>query len=140
MRKISLKGASWDSFFLTFAKFLTILFSIVSTKILSTALSLEEYGTYSQANMVNSIGASILTLGLVDALNYYYNRKDGSIDENLRGKIINTVFFCEIVMGIIFAALVVLGQDLIAMYFNNPAIKVLLPVVLPVLLLFLMIR
>lgn len=128
MKKINLKGASWDSMFLAFAKVLTILFGLISAKILSTGLTLTEYGTYSQANLVSSIGASVILLGLVDALNYYFNRKDET-DENLRKKIVNTVFFCEIAVGIILAAAILLGRNLVVSYFDNPAVLVLLPIV-----------
>ena len=127
--KLKLKGASWDSMFLTFAKVLTILFSFVSAKILSTGLTLTEYGTYSQANLINSIGTSMILLGLGDALSYYFNRKDGDITEGLRRKIVNTVFFCEIAVGIILAAVIILGQNAIVLYFDNPAIRLLLPLV-----------
>lgn len=129
MKKINLKGASWDSMFLAFAKVLSILFNLISAKILSTGLTLTEYGTYSQANLVNSIGASIILLGLVDALNYYFNRKDGDMEENLRRRIINTVFFCEIAVGVVLAAVILLGQDLVVAYFDNPAVRTLLPIV-----------
>lgn len=129
MMKFKFRGASWDSMFLSFAKILTVLFNLVSTKILSTGLTLKEYGTYSQANLVNSIGTSLIILGLGDALSYYFNRKDEKTDETLRKKIINTVFFCEISLGIILAVLIIWGKDNIALYFDNPDVKCLLPIV-----------
>ena len=58
MKKISMRGASWDSMFLAFVKILTTLSSIILTKILSAGLSLEAYGTYAQANTVIAIGTS----------------------------------------------------------------------------------
>lgn len=128
MKKIDLKGASWDSMFLAFAKVLTILFGLISAKILSTGLTLTEYGTYSQANLVSSIGASVILLGLVDALNYYFNRKDG-LEESLRKRIVNTVFFCEIAVGIVLAAVILIGQNFVVTYFDNPAVRALLPIV-----------
>ena len=63
MKKLSIKGASWDSMFLAFGKVLSMLFAIISAKIMSEGLSLTEYGTYSQANLVNSVGTSVLLLG-----------------------------------------------------------------------------
>lgn len=129
MKKINIKGASWDSLFFAVAKVLTVLASIVSVKILSTGLALEEYGTYAQASLIDSLGISIISLGFLDALNYYFNRKDENIDEDMQRKIINTIFSCEIVLGIVFALVIVLGQEFVAKYFNNPAIKILLPVV-----------
>ena len=127
MKKISFKGASWDSVFLAFAKALTLLLSIVSAKILSTGLTLTEYGTYSQANLVSSIGASIILLGLVDSMNFYFNNKEN--ESAARIKIVNTVFFLEIIFGLIFLSAVVLGQNVISSFFGNEALKVLLPIV-----------
>ena len=129
MKKISLRGASWDSMFLAFSKVLTLLFSIVSAKILSNGLTLQEYGTYSQANLVYSIGSSLILLGLVDAMNYFFNRRGEGIDDELRARIVNTVFFCEIAVGVVLAGFIVFGRDLLAAYFSNDAVKVLLPVV-----------
>ena len=135
MKKFSIKGATWDSVFLAGTKILTLLFSILSAKILSTGLSLTEYGTYSQANIVNSVGTSAILLGLGDALNFFYNKINEDNDENARKRTINTVFFIEIVIGAVYFAAVVLGSNLIADYFSNTAIKTLLPIVavLPVL-------
>ena len=123
MKKISLKGASADSIFLAFAKVLTLLFAIISAKILSTGLSLVEYGTYSQANLVNSLGASIIMMGLGDALNYFYNKKHEGMDEQTRYRIVNTVFFLELILGVVFVMLVFLGNGLIMGYFDNPNLK-----------------
>lgn len=113
------KGASWDSVFLTFIKVLTILTSIILTKILSVGLSLKEYGTYSQANMIVSISMAILLFGLGDAINYFYNNQENKLDEKERIKIINTIYFLEIVLGCILAFLLIMCRSLIADYFNN---------------------
>lgn len=127
MKRISLKGASWDSMFLAGARILTLLFGIISTKIMSVGLSLAEYGTYSQANLVSTVGTSVIALGLVDSLNYFFN-KDNE-DEDTRARIINTVFFLEILLGAIFIFFVLACQNLISAYFSNEAVKHLLAVV-----------
>ncbi len=129
MKKISIKGASWDSMFLAFSRGLSMLFNILSAKILSTGLTLHGYGTYAQANLILTTGASIILFGLVDALNYYFNSKDKSISEETKAKIVNTVFFLEMFLGAVFAAAVLFGQNLIADYFSNPAVKNLLWIV-----------
>lgn len=115
--------------FLSFSSVLSLLFNLISAKILSTGLTLNEYGTYSAANLVLTTGTSIILCGLVDALNYYFNNKEKNIDESLKAKIVNTVFFIELTLGLILAAVIVIGQNLIADYFSNPGVKVLLYVV-----------
>lgn len=121
--RISLKGATWDSMFLTFSKVLTMLFGIILTKIMSTGLTLTEYGAYSQVNLVTSLGASVILLGLVDAVNLFFNKKDGSDDEEHRIVIVNTVFFLECTIGLVLAVLIILGRTLIGDYFSNEAIE-----------------
>ncbi len=135
MKRISIKGAGWDSMFLAVGKVLTMLFTIVSAKMLSVGLSLTEYGTYSQANLVNTVGRSLILLGLGDALNYFFNSRQENIEEKTRQRIVNTVFFLELFVGLILAVCVIGGQNILAAYFGNQAVKKLLPVVafLPVL-------
>lgn len=127
MKKISFKGVSGDSIFLAFSKIITLLFGILTAKILSMGLTLTEYGTYSQANLVNTISASLLLLGLPDALNFFYNNKD-SCDKDSREKYINTIFFIEIFLWAILFVFIIFGRNLIAAYFGNDAIKSLLPI------------
>lgn len=129
MNKLNMKGASWDSLFLSFSKGLTMIFSIITAKILSVGLTLEGYGTYSQANLVMTTGSSIILFGLADALTYYFNKKNNELEETLRCRIVNTVFFIEIIAGFVFAVITIVGRDLIAGYFSNDSVKNLLCVV-----------
>ena len=114
MRKINLKGASYDSIFLAISKALTMVFGIVLSKILSVGLSLEAYGTYSQANLIVSIATSMILLGLGDAVNYYYNKRDKNIDASLQARIVNTVFFIEIFFVLPSFVVTILMQPLYA--------------------------
>lgn len=134
MKKINLKGASWDSMFLTMAKVLTMAFGIILSKIMSMGLTLEEYGTYSQVNLVTSIGTSAILLGLGDAVNYFFNKKNDEEDEKIRFKIVNTVFFLELIVGIILSVVIIVGRGQIGAYFSNTAIEGILIVasILPV--------
>lgn len=130
MSKFSMKGASWDSIFLASAKILTMAIGILIAKILSVGLSLEEYGTYSQANLINTVGASVIALGLSDAVNYFFNRRQSDVDDTLRMRIVNTVFFVEIVVGVILAFSIFVCRHLIVDYFDNAALQRLIPFVM----------
>lgn len=123
------KGATWDSMFLAFVKVLTTITSIVLTKILAVGLSLAEYGTYSQANLIVSIGTSILFLGLGDALNYFYNNKSGDIDFEKRKSFVNSIFSVEIIAGICFAAILSIIKGNITAYFSNEALAIMIGIV-----------
>lgn len=125
MKRLSMKGASWDSMFLTAVKIVTTLTSILLTKILSVGLSLESYGTYSQVTVVVTIGTSLLLMGLGDALNYFYNKQDSDAEEKRR-RFVHTIFLLETLLGIVFSLLVILGRGVLANYFSNDAIKIVL--------------
>lgn len=135
MKKLKMKGATWDSVFLTVAKVFTLAFGILLSKIMSTGLSLTEYGTYSQANIVVSIGTSIILLGLGDAVNYFFNKNKNDIDPNARLRVVNTVFFIELIAGAVLVIFILLSRKLIGAYFGNDLLVYLLPIVsvLPVL-------
>ena len=117
-----MEGASWDSLFLTVVKLVTTLTAIIQTKILSVGLSLTDYGTYSQANVVVSLGTSFLLLGLGDAINFFYNDSKQENDTNKKNEIINTIYGIELIAGIIFILIVVLGRYGISLYFSNDAL------------------
>lgn len=129
MKHINTKGASWDSMFLTFVKILTTLTSIVVTKILSVGLSLTDYGTYSQAILIVSIGTTIILFGLGDALNYFYNNQSIEAAEEKREKIVNTIFFIEIILGICFMVLVIVLRNIFSIYFSNAALAGVLTII-----------
>ena len=129
MKKLSLKGASWDSFFLTFVKIVTTFTAIIQTKILATGLTLTEYGTYSQANIIVSLGASVLLLGFGDSINYFYNNKTVNNDEKERISFVNTIYFLEIILGIVFALVVIIGRNLVSAYFDNAMLSVIITIV-----------
>ncbi len=129
MKKISMKGAAWDSVFLTIVKFITIFTSILQTKVLSIGLSLTDYGTYSQANIIVSISVSILLLGLGDAINYFFNDGSGKYSKEQRIQIVNTVYTIELVAGIILVCFVFFARDLIAQYFSNGALKAVVAII-----------
>ena len=130
MKKMDTNGATWDSLFLTFAKALTVLFSFAISKIMSIGLSLTEYGTYSQVNLIVSMGSSLILLGFGDGINYYFNRKNKE-GRDLRIKIINTIFFLELVAGIILSLIIIIFREWVASYFSNNLLHSLLVVAAP---------
>lgn len=125
MKWITPGAVSGDSLLLSLIRVITVLASMIQTKILASGLSLAAYGSYSQATIVVSVGASIILLGLPDAINYFYNHKEKQEDE--RKQIVNTVFFLEILAGVLLAILIDIGRGGIAAYFSNTALKMLLP-------------
>ncbi len=114
--KRKMHGAAADSIVLTFVKVVTALLGILSTKLLSTQFSLQDYGTYSQAMLIVSTVTSITILGLTDATNYFYNAAD---DDETKQKNIATVFGIQYFVGVLSGMLICALCVPITRYFNN---------------------
>lgn len=118
MRKKIGNGAAVDSMFLAGVKVVTLLAGIFSTMLLSHSLSLAEYGTYTQGNVVISVSVSLSILGLSDAVNYFYN---GRKPEDQK-RYVNTILMLEIVGGVLAAIFILVFSGAIANYFGNSSL------------------
>lgn len=122
-----MRGASWDSIFLVVVRLLTTVTTILQTRVLSAGLTLQEYGSYSQAILVASVATSLIMFGLGDGLNYFYNKE--SDDNSDREAFVNTIFFIEVLVGIIGAIAICSSRNLIAKQFANPDVSILLCII-----------
>lgn len=109
-------GAAVDSLILSFVKIVTTVSGVVCTMILSRSLSLAEYGTYSQGNLVVSLAASMTVLGLTDASNYFFNRAQYG------KRFISNILYIEVAIGVLAAAAIVVFREQIGVYFGNDAV------------------
>lgn len=109
-----------DTAAMAFVKILSMVTGIVTTMILSRSLELVEYGTYSTGNLITTTATSLSALGLMDAVNYYYNGKDIS---DGREKYVNTTFLLTLIFGSVAAASVLLFQNAITSYFHNAMLQ-----------------
>ena len=136
MKKNSLKslvsGASGDSFFLIFVRMVTLICSLLITRVLSGHFSLEEYGTYSQVMLLVTFISSVTIFGMMDGVNFFFCREK---DEERRSSYISTIFFLQYLLSTIVALAVLACTVPIAKYFDNEKLKSLLifAAVLPVL-------
>lgn len=119
-KKIKLKGTAFDSVLLTFVRLVTAFLGILITKLLSTQFSLQEYGTYSQANLLVSTTISFTILGLSDATNYFYNSVS---NEKIKRKNISTIFGLQYIIGVFAVIVIIAFQNPIIGYFKNPDLK-----------------
>lgn len=106
------KNALW----LTASKIASTGITMVVTMLLSRFRTLEEYGTYSQINLVATIAISIFSMGLPGCINYFLNRTD---NEQERQKFVFTYFFGGTVIGIIIAIILAIFFPFIVNYFRN---------------------
>ena len=111
-----IKGNSGDSVLLAIVKAFTTISGILSTMIVSHALSLELYGTYSQTALITTTATNIFALGLVDAVNYFYNRSQNPDEKE---KYVNTVMGFQSISGIVAAVLIIALSSNLISYFNN---------------------
>lgn len=105
-----------SSILLTLVRFITMGVSIITIMLLSKTFSLAEYGTYSQAILIVSVGTSFSILGLTDAVNYFYNSAD---DQVTKQHYIATIFAIEYFVGICCAIAIMVLQHQISNYFGN---------------------
>lgn len=115
-----LKGNSGNSVLLAVVKAFTTISGILSTMIMSHALSLELYGTFSQTNLIVTTATNLTALGLVDAVNYFYNRSN---DETVQKAYINTIMGFQTITGMIAGLLIILLSNNLVEYFNNPMLS-----------------
>lgn len=123
MKSVSKSRVASDSILLAFVRVISTIVSIATTKILSVGLGLEEYGTYSQVNVIVILATSVLLLGLGDAINYFYNNQGKEYSDKIRQDIVNTIFAIEIVIGVLVAVFMIGARSFISSYFGNDAIK-----------------
>ncbi|MDY5669181.1 MAG: oligosaccharide flippase family protein [Bacilli bacterium] len=126
MKKYNTTGLTFDSILLAITKVITLLLGILTTKFMSKYMSLSDYGLYSQSLVVVEATTALITFGMTDAVNYFFN----SIKEK-ENKVsyINTMFFLEIIIGIAGAVIICSLSKPICNYFGEPHLFILLFIV-----------
>ena len=116
-------GPSKDSMLLMFVRIVTMGLGLCISRILSQALSLQAYGTYSQIMLLVSTIASITICGMADGCNFYFYNNKGLKE---REEYISTIFAWQYIMGIVAGTVLLCCSLQISSYFRNPALKRLL--------------
>lgn len=104
---------------LLFVKCLVAIVRIAQVMILTRALTKEAYGTYSQALLVITLFAPLFSLGLENAVNYFFN-KSGADEEKARWT--DTILGFSFAAGIIGAVLLFVFRDQVGAYYHNAAL------------------
>lgn len=110
-----------DATKLTIMKIMTTLLTMLSTMLLSRFRTLEEYGTYSQLQLVITVVVTILMAGLPNSINFFAAKARNLEEQKSFMSIYYTL--CT-VSGILSGVLLVLFIPVIEKYFNNPRISV----------------
>ena len=110
-------GSSGDALLLTAVKLMTMLLSLVTTRLLSQYLTTYDYGTYSQVLLISSTIASITILGMMDGMNFFFCSEK---DTERREAYVATIYLMQLALGVIMGAAVMLP---ICAYMDNPELK-----------------
>ena len=113
-------GSSGDALLLTAVKLMTMLLSLVTTRLLSQYLTTYDYGTYSQVLLISSTIASITILGMMDGMNFFFCSEK---DTERREAYVATIYLMQLALGVIMGAAVMLLTKPICAYMDNPELK-----------------
>lgn len=119
MKDKRLGGTSADAILLMFIKLVTILLGFAITRLLLQYLSVYDYGTYSQIQLIVSTVSSLTILGMIDGINYFYCSQR---DPKQRDAYIATIFALQGIVGTVAGVMVLCLTQLLCGYFENPEI------------------
>lgn len=108
-----------NSLMLVFVRVITMFVGIVQTMILSRTLTKTAYGTYAQALLIISFFTPFFSLGLENAVNYFFNKY---AERETKERYINTIFMLSVFSGVLCGVLILIFQNQIAGYLKNAAI------------------
>ena len=109
------KQAAW----VAVGSFFSFIVGIISPMILARYFDKGDYGTYKQVMFVYNTLLAVFTLGLPKAYAYFLPKYDSKFSKD----IINKITKVFVVMGFVFAAILVLSAGPIASFLNNMELK-----------------
>lgn len=105
-----------DATKLTIMKVATTLLTMLSTMLLSRFRTLEEYGIYSQLQLVITIVVTIFMIGLPNSINYFLAKAD---NKNERKSFLSIYFTLCTIAGGLSGVILIFLLPIIESYFNN---------------------
>ena len=109
-----------DAVRLTVSKMTTLLIATVTSMLLARFRTFEEYGTYSQMQLVVTLFASIFMLGLPNSINYFLAKANSNSE---RYEFLGVYYVLSTLLSAAMGIALVILVPLIVAYFKNPAIK-----------------
>lgn len=108
-----------ETVLLTVSKMATLVITTLTGMLLSRFRTFEEYGTYSQLNLVITLFASIFMLGLPNSINYFLARANSRSEQQ---KFLGVYYTLSTILSLIMGIALAFAAPLIAGYFKNPTI------------------
>lgn len=98
----------------------TLVFSLIMTRILSGYFSVHDYGTYAQIILITGTVSSLTILGMMDGINYFFCKEQ---ETDKREKYVSTIFFLQFLVSCFASLIVLIGATPISLYFENKEVK-----------------
>lgn len=104
---------------LTIAKIISLAIVMVNAMILSRYRTLEEYGTYSQLNVVITLLTTIIMIGLPNSINYFMAKAQ---DNQERTQFLSNYYTISTILSVIAGLILILIIPYLSSYFDNTSI------------------
>lgn len=112
-KKMSLKK---EATLLTISKMANLVITMATSMLLSRFRTLEEYGTYSQLDLVLNLLTTLFLLGIPNAINFFYPRADTNDERKI---FLQTFFSINTILSVIAGLAMIFSLPLLVMYFKN---------------------
>lgn len=99
---------------------ITLVFSILITRVLSGHFSVYDYGTYSQILLLTTTISSLTILGMMDGINFFFCKENNEIKRN---SYVSTIFFLQAIVSLVVLISVMICTVPISKYFDNSSLK-----------------
>jgi len=115
---------------------LTKVIALLSTMLITRLFDEASYATYKQVFLAFTVVLPFLSFGLSHAIFYFLPFEK----ERIRGRV-NDCYFIYFVSGVVFSLFILLGGNkILALRFNNPEVAPLLPLIIPYIIITLLIQ
>ena len=114
------KNIGKDAAYLSVAKIVIMGVSLLSNMLLSRFRTLEEYGTYSQINIIINLFTAFLMLGLPSSVNYFLSLAETGKERNI---FLSVYYTLTISICFVIGLLIIAFLPLLESYFGNSQLK-----------------
>ncbi len=109
-----------NTVWLTTTKIINTVITMLITMLLSRFRTLEEYGTFSQINIITTVVTTIFALGLPNCVNFFLNRTEKKEEKQ---DFLSAYFTLGTIISIIIAVILFIAFPLLTSFFKNDALN-----------------
>ena len=109
-----------NTVWLTTTKIINTVITMLITMLLSRFRTLEEYGTFSQINIITTVVTTVFALGLPNCVNFFLNRTEKKEEKQ---DFLSAYFTLGTIISIIIAVILFIAFPLLTSFFKNDALN-----------------